>query len=121
MSLGALIFQSAANAHDWYIGQRDPVTGGGCCTTTNQDGYGDCAQLILEPGVLTPDVGGFRLRLTEEQAKRIKPIRIGPVDTFVPEERIQMSGDGNWHVCIPARRLDSMRADFYCFFQPAAY
>ena len=117
--LTALAFASAgsAEAHDWYTKQYDPVTHGWCCNTSNGDGYGDCSQLILEPGVLTGEVGGYRLRLTTEQAQRINPLRSTPVDTFIPEERIQPSKDGNWHVCIPAFPNPSLR-DFYCFFQP---
>lgn len=118
--VSVLLSGQLAFAHDWYVGKRDPITGGGCCTTTNKDGYGDCAQLVIEPGVLTAEPGGFRLRLTEAQARRINPLRVGPVDTFVPEDRIQQSGDGNWHVCIPSRAVSHMQADFFCFFQPGA-
>jgi hypothetical protein len=118
-ALTALPFLSlTADAHDWYVGKRDPVTGGGCCTTSATAKWGDCNELLIEPGVLEPVPEGYRIRLTVEQARRLNPLRNTPVDTIVPEERIQESGDGNWHMCIPRIQLDSMRADFYCFFRP---
>lgn len=120
MSLGAFFGATKAEAHDWYSKSYDPVTHGWCCNTSNGDGYGDCSQLILEPGVLTGEVGGYRLRLTAEQAQRINPLRREPVDTFIPEERIQPSQDGNWHVCLPASS-STTRNDFFCFFQPPGY
>jgi hypothetical protein len=106
-----------ANAHDWYVGRNDPVTGGSCCTTTNADGYGDCARLQVDPGVLEPIPEGYRLRLTVEQARKINPLRTLPVDTIIPEERIQPSQDGNFHVCIPGYP-GALRYDFFCFFRP---
>lgn len=106
-----------ALAHDWYIGKSDPVTGGSCCTTSATDGYGDCAKLIVEPGVLEPVPEGWRLRLTLEQARKINPLRMSPVDTLIPDGRIQASEDGNFHLCIPPRP-DGLRFDFYCFWQP---
>jgi hypothetical protein len=110
---------SVAEAHDLYIGTTDPLTHGICCSTSEHDGYGDCDQLVLEPGVLTGVVGGYRLRLTVKQAQRINPMRTVPVDTFIPDSRIQPSMDGNWHVCIPAYEAPT-RGDFFCFFRPGA-
>lgn len=115
-----IIFLAAAcpaNAHDLYVGTTDPVTKGICCTTSEHAGYGDCDKLDIEPGVLTGEVGGYRLRLTVEQARRINPLRQIPVDTFIPDARVQPSMDGNYHVCIPASSVPN-RADFFCFFQP---
>ena len=108
-----------ANAHDIYVGTTDPVTHGICCTTSEHDGYGDCGQLRIEPGMLTPEVGGYRLRLTIEQARRVNPLRTVPVDTFVPDARIQPSMDGNFHLCLPAFTAPN-RGDFFCFFQPGS-
>lgn len=117
--LAALLFSgTVAHAHDWYIGKRDPVTGGGCCTTAANASYGDCNQLVIEPGVLEPVPEGYRVRLTVEQARRLNPLRTLPVDTIVPEERIQESGDGNFHMCIPSYPSPNMQADFFCFFRP---
>lgn len=116
--LFSLLIPAKTWAHDWYVGKRDPVTGGGCCTTAATDGYGDCAQLVIEPGVLTGVAEGYRLRLTEEQARRINPLRQGPVDTVIPWDRVQASHDGNFHLCIPSREAPNMAADFYCFWAP---
>ena len=117
--LAALLFlPTAASAHDWYVGKRDPVTGSSCCTTSATAKYGDCAQLIIEPGVLTGEVDGYRLRLTAEQAQRINPLRTSPVDTIIPWERVQASEDGNYHLCIPRFAVPNMQADFYCFWAP---
>lgn len=119
LALMALPFLSfPTEAHDWYIGQRDPVTGGSCCTTAASAMSGDCNDLIIEPGVLEPVPEGYRVRLTVEQARRLNPLRTLPVDTIVPEERIQESGDGNWHMCIPSYPTPNMQADFFCFFRP---
>lgn len=115
----ALALASPAKSHDLYVGTTDPVTKGVCCTTSEHAGYGDCDKLDLEPGVLTGEVGGYRLRLTVEQAQRINPLRRTPVDTFIPDARVQPSMDGNYHVCIPATYTPG-RGDFFCFFQPGA-
>ncbi len=65
ITLAALLCSAtAAQAHDWYVGKKDPVTKGSCCTTAAQDGYGDCAKLLIEPGVLEPVPEGYRIRLT---------------------------------------------------------
>jgi len=119
ITLAALLcLTTAASAHDWYIGQRDPVTGGSCCTTAASAKSGDCNELLIEPGVLEPVPEGYRIRLTVEQARKLNPLRTMPVDTIVPEERIQESGDGNWHMCIPSYPVGNMKADFFCFFRP---
>lgn len=119
VTLAALLFSAtAAQAHDWYVGKRDPVTKGSCCTTAAQDGYGDCNKLLIEPGVLEPVPEGYRIRLTVEQARRLNPLRNHPVDTIVPEERVQDSENGNWHMCIPSYPVPHMAADFYCFWRP---
>ena len=95
-----IIFLAAvchANAHDLYVGTYDPITKGICCTTSEHAGYGD---------------------LTVEQARRINPLRQVPVDTFIPDARVQPSMDGNYHVCIPATSVPN-RGDFFCFFVPS--
>lgn len=104
-------------AHDWYTGKHDPVTGGSCCSTSKTDGYGDCHQLVVEAGVLEPVPEGYRLRLTLDQARKINPLREYPVDTLIPEQRIQASEDGNFHLCIPPRPA-GFKFDFYCFWAP---
>ena len=114
-----LLTSQRADAHDWYVGKHDPVTGGSCCTTSATAGYGDCAKLVVEPGVLEPVPEGYRLRLTIDQARKINPLRQTPVDTLIPEERIQDSLDGNFHLCIPAH-ANGLRYDFYCFWRPGS-
>ena len=109
---------TGANAHDGYEKRYDPVTGGWCCTTNSGDNYGDCAVLNVEPGVISGEVDGIRLRLTVEQAQRINPLRTAPVDTVIPANRIQPSWDGNWHACLPSSPMPD-RADVFCFFMPA--
>ena len=100
-----------ANAHSWYTQKKDPVTQLGCC------GGSDCATLLIEPGVITPEVDGYRIRLTLEQAQRINRNRLEPLDVLVPWSRVQPSEDGNWHICIP-RFQDVTVGNFYCFFAP---
>ena len=117
--ISLLTLSGAAEAHDAYVGTRDPVTNGICCTTSEHEGYGDCDMLVIEPGVLTGAVGGYRLRLTVQQAQRINPLRTAPVDTFIPDSRIQPSMDGNFHLCLPAFTAPN-RGDFFCFFQPGS-
>lgn len=107
-----------AFAHDWYVGKRDPVTGGSCCTTSASAASGDCAILQVDPGVLTGEVDGYRLRLTAEQAAKINPARRMPVDTLIPWDRVQQSHDGNYHLCVPGYPTPSMQADFFCFWAP---
>lgn len=102
----------AALAHQPYTGLKDPVTKSSCC------GSADCAVFKIEPGMLTGEVDGYRLRLTEEQARRINPVRSGPVDTLIPWDRVQPSWDGNHHLCLPNYKVPHMAADFYCYWAP---
>lgn len=108
------VFLCAAPAvsHEWYSKRVDPVTGGRCC------GGSDCAQLVIEPGVLSSEADGYRIRLTLAQALRLNPHRLSPVDTLIPWARIQPSEDGNFHMCIPPNTNPAMRSDIYCFFAP---
>lgn len=101
-----------ALAHDEYTGKTDPYTTSSCC------GGHDCDALEVEPGMLTGEEDGYRLRLTEEQARKINPQRKGAVDTFIPRNRIQPSWTGEYHLCIPNYYMETMRADFYCFWEP---
>jgi hypothetical protein len=70
--------------------------------------------------MLTGEVGGIRLRLTTEQAQQINPLRQTPVDTFIPDNRVQPSWDGNIHACIPAWPMPPGRPDIFCFFMPGS-
>lgn len=105
---------STAYSHEWYSKRMDPVRQTPCC------GGSDCAKLKIDPGVLEATDEGYRVRMTLEQARRINPQRIAPVDTVVPWERIQLSEDGNYHICIPSYEVPAMPADFYCFFAPGS-
>jgi hypothetical protein len=100
-----------ANAHSWYTQKKDPVTNLGCCGGT------DCATLLIEPGVISAEVNGYRVVLTVEQAQRINPARRDGVNILIPWERVKPSEDGNWHLCLP-RWNDLTLGDFYCFFAP---
>lgn len=100
-----------AHAHSWYTQKHDPQTGVGCC------GGSDCAPLVLQPGMLTGEVNGYRLRMTLEQARHVNINRLDPLDIFIPFDRVQPSEDGNYHLCIPTYN-GSTRGDFYCFFAP---
>ena len=108
--LALLVLSTPAFAHDWYTGKTDPVTKRLCC------GGSDCSMLRVEPGMLSGDASGYRLRMTAEQASKINPYRKNPVDTIIPWERVQDSTDGNYHVCLPSYPMDP--ADFFCFFAP---
>jgi hypothetical protein len=126
--LSFIVFIAAqANAHepvrsmslvvfpDPYEGKRDPQTKLLCC------GGEDCEVLKVEPGVLTPGDDGIRLRLTEAQARKINPNRVGPVDTVIPFNRIQPTPpewSGEYRICIPPYNDPTRPRDFYCFWSP---
>lgn len=103
-----------AFAHSWYSEKHDPVTHKACC------GIRDCNKIVLTPENYTPVEGGFRIRLTMEQARLINPTRLDPVDIFVPDERVQPSENGDYHLCIPNYN-GSTQGDFYCFFAPGMW
>jgi hypothetical protein len=107
-----IISTMPAFSHDEYIGLRDPITGGSCCTTARGDGYGDCEVLELAPGVLTPVPEGYIINLTKEQAEKINPRSVRAVRVFVPRERIQPALFNEYRLCMgPTGTL-------YCFFEP---
>ena len=90
--IATIIFLAAvcpANAHSWYSQKKDPVTQLGCC------GGSDCATLLIEPGVISAEVDGYRIRLSLEQAQRINRNRTEPLNVLVPWERVQPSEDEN--------------------------
>lgn len=101
----------SAFAHEWYSKRHDPVTYGACC------GGSDCAKLEIQPGMLTANDDGYRLKLSAEQAAKINPYRYLAVDITIPWDRIQDSEDGNYHICLP---MDDgrVRDNFFCFFAP---
>jgi hypothetical protein len=119
MVIGVVWLSSVAHAHEWYSQKQDPMFYNGCC------GGADCAELLIEPGVLTGEADGYRIRLTAKQAQRINPYRTTPVDTLIVWKRIQPSEDGKYHLCLRTYDADergihesSRRGAAYCFFAP---
>lgn len=110
----AVLLALPASAHNWYGKYRDPIYGyTSCC------GGQDCAP--LPPGAITNEPGGLRIRLTLEQAQAINPRRTEAFDEFIPLERIQLSEDGQPHICLQKqnyRELDDPRRGFFCIFMP---
>lgn len=104
---------AVAHAHDHYTGLTDPVTNARCC------GGHDCTILKIESGVLDAEEGGYRIRLTAEQANKINRFRYVPLDTLISWDRIQPSWDSNFHICIPTtgEHLPPEK-QAYCFWAP---
>jgi hypothetical protein len=106
-----------AFSHEEFTGKKDPVTMLLCC------GGEDCKILDVQPGMLTSGPDGIRLRLTEEEARKINPKRVGPVDTVVTYDRIQPTlpeWSAEYRVCIPDKNDPKVRprGDYYCFWAP---
>jgi hypothetical protein len=114
LTLLAPVIAHKALSHDWYTSTSDPKHGWRCC------GFQDCAVLKVEPGMLTGEENGYRLRMTREQASRINPHVTGPVDALITWDRVQPSPDGNWHVCLMTSQPTTAGGGVFCFFQPGA-
>lgn len=114
IALVALSFAlaSPAQAHGWYQNKTDPVYLQSCC------GGNDCAPWIIQPGELTAEENGFRVRLSLERTKTINPFSQFPIDALVRWERVQLSEDGNWHICLMSSFRAHERGGIYCLFQP---
>lgn len=111
--LSCLLAPTPAMAHEWYMDKRDPwYPNQSCC------GGMDCAQLIIEPGVMTTEAEGYRIRLSLEQSRRINAYSQAPIDALIPWERVQPSEDGNYHICIMSQHRENDRHGVYCFFAP---
>lgn len=106
------LLTAAASAHSWYSKRIDPVFRNSCCGGT------DCAELMIEPGVLDSMPDGYRIRLTLAQAQRINRYTLLPLDTVVPWDRVQASEDGKYHICIPAATRGKPFDGVFCFFAP---
>jgi len=104
--LACLSAASVARAHDFYSSLVDPVTKGRCCGGT------DCAQ--TPPGTIQSVPGGIRVKMTVEQAQRVNRGTKLPVDTFVPAERIILSPDGQWHLCVHYSDRQQPRGGILC-------
>ena len=107
-----LCLSSAASAHTWYSGKTDPVWMNSCCGGT------DCAAWIIQPGELSSEPEGLRVRLSLERSRTINPYSMHPIDALVTWDRVQPSEDGNWHLCIMTSYRDAARGGIYCLFQP---
>ena len=118
LALGAALLVGAvtfpAEAHSWYSKHRDPIFNmTTCCGGT------DCAPLPSHAMKFTPD--GLRVVLTLEEAKRINPARTEPFDALIPFDRIQVSEDGQPHICLMTMDrapVGDQRQGFYCIFLP---
>jgi hypothetical protein len=104
---------TVAHGHSWYQEKRDPLyPSHTCCGGT------DCAPLKIEPGVLSAEEDGYRIRLTLEQSRRIHPQSQAPIDALIEWARVQPSEDGNYHLCIMQTSRNNPRHGVYCFFVP---
>ena len=103
---------STAQAHSWYQNKTDPVYMQSCC------GLLDCAPWIIQPGELSAEEHGLRVRLSLERTRQINPLSQAPIDALVIWERVQPSEDGNWHICLMSSFRAGDRGGVYCLFQP---
>jgi hypothetical protein len=101
-----------ADAHGWYSDRKDPVFGNPCCGGT------DCGLLTVNSNVLTAEPGGYRIRLSLAETRRINPYSAAPIDALVPWDRIQRSEDGNFHICLMTYDRAHERGGVYCLFAP---
>jgi hypothetical protein len=99
-----------ADAHSWYSGTKDPLTGSNCC------GGSDCSPIPASWVKYERD--GFRLTLTLDQVRAVNPFATLPVDAFIPPERVQHSPDMNFHVCLYTANRNAPRKGVICFFAP---
>lgn len=110
--IAVVLLSMKASAHDDYTGTKDPVTGKYCCSTSAGDNYGDCDILDVTATNLTAEADGYRVILTAEEAQRINPATVIPVNILIPWDRVQPSKDGNYRICF------SRWGELYCFFAP---
>lgn len=110
----AAFLLGAAHAwpHSWYSEKKDPVYLQSCC------GGSDCAAWKIEPGELTAEATGYRVRLSLKKSKTINPYSAFPIDALVTWNRVQPSEDGNWHLCIMTQYREGERGGIYCLFAP---
>ena len=112
--LAALLFlPTTASAHEWYSQRRDPVY-----STTTCCGGQDCSPIPPHAISITPD-GHLRVTLTVEDARRINPVRRYGFDRVIDFDRIQISEDGQPHICLMAHDMEGdPREGYYCVFLP---
>ena len=76
-----LSFAHPAASHEWYSKRTDPVWNYRCC------GGEDCAS--VNPEWVTEVEGGYRLRMSLEQARTVNKNATAPIDAFIPWDRVQ--------------------------------
>jgi hypothetical protein len=103
---------TAAFSHSWYQYHTDPVFHHSCC------GGQDCAMWAIQPGELSAEDAGYRVRLSLERTRYINPNSIAPIDALVIWDRVQPSEDGNWHLCIANSWRGEGTYGIYCLFAP---
>jgi hypothetical protein len=92
VGMSFLFAPSVSLAHSWYSQRQDPVYRNGCC------GGSDCSK--IDGSWLTQEEAGYRVRLTVDQARAVNPNASYPVNAMVGWNRVQISEDGNFHLCI---------------------
>ncbi len=112
VTLVLLVIAVPAYAHSWYSERRDPIYNQtSCCGGT------DCAPLPPHAIQITPE--GLRVTLTVEEARVINPVRRYGFDRLITFDRIQVSEDGQAHICLMAHDLEGdPREGYYCVFLP---
>lgn len=72
----------------------------------------------IQPGEISAEANGLRVRLSLERSKLINPHSLLPIDALVIWDRVQPSEDGNWHLCIMSSFRAGERGGIYCLFMP---
>ena len=106
-----------APAHDWFADKYDPTTLLRCCDVPGEaTGDRDCGP--IEAGALTPENGGYRVRLSLDQARAVNPNATRPVDAFVALDRLQPSADpeGRAAICIKPSDRSGPLGGVECLF-----
>lgn len=113
--VAAFLLPSSALAHDWYSKRTDPRYAFPCC------GGHDCAAFPFAIGKnIFPTEEGYRIVLSVEEARRINPAATAPIDAIVEWNRVQVSEDGRWHICIADSFRLAPHFGILCFFEPNA-
>jgi hypothetical protein len=109
IGLAALTLE--AGAHSWYSERQDPVWRNSCCGGT------DCHE--IDAKYIRVGNRGYRITLTVEQARQVNPFATKAIDADIEMERVQMSEDGQYHICLMAYwNPDDKRQGVFCFFAP---
>lgn len=119
-----------AYAHDWYIGQQNPV-GWSCCYGPNH-AQRDCANIIFGAGQVDETSEGYIVTLTKAQMLIIRPSLLdnadfkaiqGGIREFIPYKDAQPASDGSYSACLSAApvswRPGEPKKWVRCFFYPS--